>query len=136
MAKFDFDLGPIQEMLEKLGNIDEVAPRMLKPAGAIAQDAIKKRLAKHRRTGGLERSVKPGKPKKNKSGGWYLSVGFPGYDERGNPNAVKAAGLEYGNSHQQPEPFLDAAARDCEDTAVDRMQAEYSLWLREKELTE
>lgn len=136
MAKFEFDLGPVQKMLEELGDIDEVAPRMLKPAGPIAQDAIKKRLIKHRRTGGLEKSVKPGKPKKNKSGGWYLSVGFPGYDERGNPNAVKAAGLEYGNSHQQPEPFLDAAARDCEDTVVDAMQAAYNLWLREKELAE
>lgn len=136
MAKFDFDLGHVQEMLEQLGDIDEVAPRMLKPAGEIAQDAIKRQLARHRRTSGLERSVKPGKPKKNKSGGWYLSVGFLGYDERGNPNAVKAAGLEYGNSHQQPEPFLDAAARDCEDTVVDRMQTEYNLWLREKELTE
>lgn len=136
MAKFEFDLGPLQRTLEKLGDIDEVAPRMLRPAGKIAEAAIRKRLGRHRRTGGLEKSVKAGKPKKRKSGGWYLGVGFTGYDGKGHPNAVKAAGLEYGNSHQQPEPFLDAVARDCEEAAVDAMQAEYTVWLQEKELAE
>lgn len=135
MARFVFDLGPVQDMLGKLGNIDEVAPRMLKSAGPIVAETIKGKLAHHRRTGGLIRSVKPGKPKQNKNGGWYLSVGFSGYDADGHPNAVKAAGIEYGNRHQQPEPFLDAAARDCEDVAVDAMRAQYNLWLAEKELT-
>lgn len=61
-------------------------------------------------------------------------MGFSGYDTDGHPNAVKAAGLEYGNSRQQPEPFLDAAARDCEDAVTDAMQANFNLWLAEKEL--
>ncbi len=117
MAKFEFDLGPVQKMLEELGDIDEVAPRMLRRVGPIAKAAIQGRLKKHSRTGG-----------------WYIIVGFRGYDENGHPNDVKAAGLEYGNSHQQPEPFLDAAAKDCEVEVVDAMQAEYNLWLKEKGL--
>ena len=137
MAKFEFDLGPVQQMLKELGNIDEVAPRMLIAAAPIVQKTIQERLKKHSRTGGLVKSVKPKKPKKDKdSAGWSLIVGFSGKDQNGHPNAVKAAGLEYGNSHQQPEPFLDAAARDCEDAVVDAMQAAYNLWLREKELYE
>lgn len=135
MARFDFDLGGVQEQLEKLGNIDEVAPRMLKSAGPIVVTTIKEKLAAHRRTGGLIRSVKAGKPKARKGGGYYLSVGFSGYDTDGHPNAVKAAGIEYGNSHQQPQPFLDAAARDCEEAVVDNMQANFNLWLAEKGLT-
>lgn len=135
MARFDFDLGGIQEQLAKLGNIDEVAPRMLKSAGPIVVSTIQEKLGRHRRTGGLIKSVKAGKAKERKAGGWYLKVGFSGYDADGHPNAVKAAGIEYGNSHQQPEPFLDAAARDCEEAAVDAMQAQYNLWLAEKELT-
>ena len=35
MAKFEFDLGPVQKMLEELGDIDEVAPRMLRRVGPI-----------------------------------------------------------------------------------------------------
>lgn len=136
MARFDFDLGPVQEMLERLDNIDEVAPRMLKSAGPIVVSAIQEKLGRHRRTGGLIKSVKAGKPKERKTGGWYLKVNFSGYDTDGHPNAIKAAGIEYGNSHQQPEPFLDAAARDSEDAAVDAMQAQYNLWLAEKALRE
>lgn len=136
MAKFEFDLGPVQDVLKELGNIDEVAPRMLQRVGPIAKGAIQERLKKHSRTGALVKSVKPGRPKKGKTGGWYMIVGFRGYDADGQPNDVKAAGLEYGNSHKQPEPFLDAAARDCEAEAVDAMQAEYNLWLAEKGLTE
>ncbi|MCI9195056.1 MAG: hypothetical protein HFF14_05740 [Angelakisella sp.] len=132
MAKFEFDLGPVQKMLEELGDIDEVAPRMLRRVGPIAKAAIQGRLKKHSRTGGLVKSVRPGKPKTGKTGGWYMIVGFRGYDKNGHPNDVKAAGLEYGNSHQQPEPFLDAAAKDCEAEVVDAMQAEYNLWLKEK----
>lgn len=136
MARFDFDLGSVQKELEKLGNIDEVAPRMLKSAGPIVAETIKEKLASHRRTGGLIRSVKAGKPKEGKNGGWYLKVGFSGKDDDGHQNAAKAAGLEYGNSHQQPEPFLDAAARDCEEAVVDNMQANFNLWLAEKALRE
>ena len=35
MAKFEFDLGPIQDVIKELGNIDGVAPRMLKATGPI-----------------------------------------------------------------------------------------------------
>lgn len=134
MAKISFDLGSVQDALARLGNIDEPAPRMLKSAGPIIAATLKEKLGPHRRTGGLIRSVRPGKPKKGKNGGWYLTVGFYGKDTDGRSNAVKAAGLEYGNSHQQPEPFLDAAVRSCEEIVVDAMQAQFSLWQTEKEL--
>ena len=135
MARFEIPLtDELEEIIKDLKNIDAVAPRMLKAAAPIAQDAIKKRLTAYQRTGALAKSVKARKPKKGKNGGWFLTIDFVGTDKDGSPNVVKAAGLEYGNSHQQPTPFMEAAARDCEEAVVDAMQAAYDLYLAEKEL--
>lgn len=133
MAKFDIQLPTsLERQLSQMGNIDAVAPAMLEAASPVAVAAIKKRLRKHNRTQHLMDSVKAGKAKKRSTGGWYSSVGFKGYDRtqaptpnypKGTPNAVKAAGLEFGNSHQQPQPFLDGAANDCRDETAEVMQS-------------
>lgn len=136
MAKFEFDLGPIQDVIKELGNIDGVAPRMLKATGPIVKNALRKRVSKHRITGKMIESIKPEKPKKGKYGGWYLRVIFDGYDEDGVPNDLKANVIEYGSSTQQPDPFLSATVRDCEDEVVAVMQEEYDKWLREKGIAE
>lgn len=135
MARFEFDLGPLQEMLKKLENIDEVAPRMLKPTGRIVQEALKKRVAKHRITGKMIESIKPEKPEKGKYGGWYLKVVFDGYDDDGIANDLKANVIEHGSSRQQPDPFIAATVRDCEAKVVATMQEEYDKWMKEKGLT-
>ena len=52
------------------------------------------------------------------------------------PNDLKANVIEYGSSTQQPDPFLSATVRDCEDEVVAVMQEEYDKWLREKGIAE
>lgn len=136
MAKFEFDLGPLQEMLEKLGDIDEAAPRMLKPAGQIVRETLRKRVSRHRITGKMIESIKVKKPRKGKYGGWFLRVVFDGYDDDGVPNDLKANVIEYGSSTQQPDPFHDAVIRESQDEVVRVMQEEYDKWMKEKGLEE
>ena len=124
------------DQLERLEKIDDVAPKMLQAAAPIAVDAIKKRLRPHRQTGELIRSVKASKPKEAKVGGYILKINFVGYDKtrkptpsqpRGVPNAVKAAGIEYGNATEEPKPFLQSAAKDCEADVAEAMQRKFAV---------
>ena len=124
------------KQFEKLEKIDDVAPKMLEAAAPIVVDAIKKRLRPHNRTGELMRSVKAGKAKKAKTGGYIQKINFVGYDKnrdptpsqpRGVPNAVKAAGIEYGNANEPARPFLQSAAKDCEAEVAETMQQKFEV---------
>lgn len=124
------------EQFERLEKIDDVAPKMLQAAAPIAVDAIKKRLRAHNQTGELIKSVKASKPKEAKVGGYILKINFVGYDKnrdpttaypKGVPNAVKAAGLEYGNATEDPKPFLQSAANDCEAEVAETMQKKFEV---------
>ncbi len=135
--KFETSFPPeFWKQFENLKNIDTIAPKMLQTAAPIAVSAIKKRLEKHRDTGQLIDSVKAGKPKKGKKGGYVLGINFVGYDKlrkptpsqpKGVSNAVKAAGIEYGNAHQPARPFMSAAAKDCEQETVETMQQVFNV---------
>ena len=66
---------------------------------------------------------------------YIKKIEFAGYDKnrkptpsqpRGVPNAVKAAGIEYGNANQDAQPFLQAAANDSESKSVEIMQQVYT----------
>ena len=130
--KFETNFSPeFWKQFEQLKNIDAVAPKMLQAAAPIAVSAIKKRLEKHRDTGQLIDSVKAGKTKNGKKGGYVLGINFVGYDKlrkptpsqpKGVSNAVKAAGIEYGNANEPARPFMAAAAKDCEKEAAETMQ--------------
>ena len=50
------------------------------------------------------------------------NVVFKGYDKKKTANTIKAAGLEYGNSHQTPKPFLQNAVNSCENKVIEKMQ--------------
>lgn len=124
-----------QEMfrqLERMGKVEDLAPRMLAAGAVPVVESIKKHAATHRRTGALAGSVRAGKATLSKrTGGYALPIRFWGYDKarratpcypRGVPNAVKAAGIEFGNAHQAAEPFMQAAAAEAEDAATAAMQ--------------
>lgn len=121
----------IEQQLAKLANFDKVAPQMLQAAGPFAVAAIRNRLRPHNRTMHLMDSVTAGKVKKRRTGGHSLTINFKGYDKSrkptpgypsGVPNAVKAAGLEYGNAHEPARPFMRAAANDCAGETAAEMQ--------------
>ena len=123
MARFDFDFPKeFDEQIKKLSNIDEIAPKMINAALPIYQNAIKASLSVHNRTGSLQKSVSIKKAKKAKSGAYVGNVVFKGYDEKKTANTIKAAGLEYGNSHQAPKPFLQNAVNSCESKVIEKMQ--------------
>lgn len=127
MAQFDFEFpSEFQKQLEKLSNIDEIAPKMINEALPSYQKAIKATLSVHNRTGDLQRSVSIRKAKKAKNGGYIGNVYFRGYDSKGSPNNVKAAGLEYGNSRETAKPFLQSATNSCENEVINTMQEIYT----------
>lgn len=123
MASFGFDFPhEFQEQLERVSNLDEIAPKMINEALPIYQNAIKGALSVHNRTGDLQKSVSVKKAKKAKTGGYIGNVNFKGYDSKGSPNNIKAAGLEYGNSHETAKPFLQQATNNCENEVINKMQ--------------
>lgn len=111
-----------QKELEKLSNVDEYAPEMLKRVAPIMEKAVIKQLSKHHRTGGLEGSIKASKPKRFKNGGWYVSIAPNGKDKYGTAYAAIAVYLENGTRlrsdkskyRQPPQPFFSAAVKDAE----------------------
>lgn len=124
------------DQFERLEKIDDVAPKMLESAAPIAVDAIKKRLRPHNQTYQLINSVKASKAKKAKTGGYVKKINFVGYDKhrdptpsqpRGVANAVKAAGIEYGNANEPARPFLQSAANDCAAEVAAAMQQKFEV---------
>lgn len=120
----------IERQLQKMAKLDDIAPAMLNAASPIVVTAVKNRLQPHSRTGALVRSVAASAAKAVKNG-FSCKIHFAGYDtsKKGNKkggkgvaNAVKAAGLEYGNAHEAPRPFLTAAKNDARDAVADKMQ--------------
>lgn len=124
----------VTEQLTKLADLDSIVPEMLKSAAPIAVDALKQQVGKHksnRANKHLADSVRAGKPKKRKRGGYGLDVSFSGYDSgHGSspsyPNKVaqmqKAVALEYGTAKEPAQPFLNRAANSCEDAVSTVMQ--------------
>ena len=69
MADFQLDFDDsIFKDLEKLSDTEAVSEKMLKEASSIVASSMKSELNIHRQTAELVNSVKPTKPKKNKSG--------------------------------------------------------------------
>lgn len=109
--------------LEKMGKLDEIAPRMLNAGIEPIAKAVKKNLQKHSQSGALVDSVIVGKPKKNKEGIWTARVTFKGYDKKTKvANQIKAIALEYGTSDQSATPFIRPAVIETEKESVQAMQ--------------
>ena len=123
MGRFDFEFPKeFDAMLRRASNLDEIAPKMIDATLPIYRDSIKKHLTRSRQSGALIKSVSFKRAKEAKSGGWIGNITFNGKDNRGSPNIIKAAGLEYGSSKQNPTPFLAAARNDVNNKVVEVMQ--------------
>lgn len=142
MFSFSIPKG-FEQMLSKISNIDEVAPKMLNAAAPVVIAAIKARAPVE--SGSLRDSVKASKPKLSKSGSWMCNIYFDGYETRtlksGKtvkiPNMQKARTLEFGrrgrvNLRARPDgsvgeglgakPFILSAVRDSSEDAANAMQ--------------
>ena len=117
----------VTEQLTRLADLDAIAPEMLNAAVPIATDALKQQVSRHksnRANKHLADSVRAGKPKKRKKGGYGMDVTFSGYDtghgsSPGQKNKTaqmqKAVALEYGTAKEPAQPFLSKAANSCKD---------------------
>ena len=116
----------LMRQLRKMENIDKVAPKMLNAAKKIVKPALKKNVARHHRTGDLERSIKGTKNRKNQYG-WYTKLIFDGFDRNGVANDTKATVIEYGRAKGKrgsvaADPFIQRTINETNDDAVDAMQ--------------
>ncbi len=127
MGKFDFEFdSELTRQLERLSDYDNIAPKILEGAVTVLERFVKAETAKHKDTGDMHKSVRAGKPNKNKYG-WYVSVYPRGKDSKGVRNMEKMAHLEYGyidKSGKQvaPEPILTKSLNDAREEVSDKMQ--------------
>lgn len=141
MADFQLDFDDsIFKSLEKLSNTEAVSDKMLKGASPIVVSSMKSELNLHRQTAELVNSVKPTKPKRNKSGDNVVVVRPTGKSttviaESGKTyvrkkavrNMEKLASLEFGNSHgQKPTPIIEKVVKSTEEAVFNKMNEIYN----------
>lgn len=141
MADFQLDFDDdIFKDLEKLSNTEAVSEKMLKEASSIVASSMKGELNSHRQTAELVNSVKPTKPKRNKSGDNFVIVRPTGKSttaiaksgktyvrKKAVRNMEKLASLEFGNSHgQKPMPIIEKAVKSTEEAVLDKMNEVYN----------
>lgn len=139
MARFDIEWpDEWQKKLQEIPeNLDQIAPKMIDEATPIVVTALQHRLSRHKRTGELIHSIKAGKAKAVRGGGYYGYVTAVGtaagkvyrrkksngdYKHEDYRNYQKMLALEYGTSKQAPSPFLQAAVNDAQADVINKMQ--------------
>lgn len=130
MAVFNYEMpSDFQKQLERLANIDEVAPKMLEAAASVVADELRRNVPVD--NGELKKSIKVKSAKKTKSGAWIISITFDGTHKKPKkgggytavPNAVKATVLEYGRKGQKgKKPFIIKSVTATQERAVEKMQ--------------
>ena len=55
-------------------------------------------------------------------GSVYTTIIFPGYDENGHPNSIKARVLESGSSKQPKRPFIRPTMKAIESQVIETMK--------------
>lgn len=118
---FNFPQGLIDQ-INRMGMLDEIAPKMLDEATPIIERNVKLELAQHRRTGDMIASVKRTKAKKTKVGGYYAVVRPTGKDSKGVRNMEKIAHMEYGTAKQPATPVLTKALHNSEAEVAEKLQ--------------
>lgn len=117
-------LSAYADQLKKLGDHKAVAavmkPTLYVGAGIYA-DALRSAAQAHVDTGALVGSITLSDMKE--ADGYYTNLGFAGYDDKGTPNALKAAVIESGNSTHPKHPFIRPAMKAAKPKAEAAMNA-------------
>lgn len=126
MAKFSFSIpDELTRQLNALGNVDEIAPKMIDAGLPVVEDELVRRSKAHKDTGEMVSSIKSTKPQKTDSG--YTGIVRPtGKDSKGVRNMEKMAYLEYGTSTQPSTPVLSPTIAATEDRVLDVMQQKFN----------
>lgn len=132
MAGFSFEIpDSLTRELEKLANVDEIAPKMIEAGIPIVKDEMVRRADSHRRTGAMSGSIKPTQPKRTGSG--HSAVVRPtGRDGRGTRNMEKMMYMEYGTSHQPSTPIIAPTVAATESSVIEAMQEVFNAEVESK----
>lgn len=140
MAKMTANLpDDLIKQIRKLGDrLDSVAPDMVKGGAEVLAEEVRRNVAKHSRTGGLEKSVTVGKPKKDKNQVWRCQVYFKGKSKmqqdddgvirpRKKPVSYSQIALheEYGTSKEAASPSIRPALEASKEKIEGRMRYEF-----------
>ena len=131
MAKIEME--GLDEYIKKLSDlgasVEGSIKRAVYPAAGMVIEAIKANTPVN--TGGLRDSAAL-RTFRNDAGYVYTQVTFDGYDERGNPNPVKARVLESGSSTRQKHPFIRPAVNRVKLAAEFMIEQEFVKICEEK----
>lgn len=124
MAKFKFTgIEKYVDSLEKIGgkNAESILKYAVYPGAAVVADAIRAEIeTNHKVSGDLAKSLSLA-TMRNEDGYVNTKITFAGYDEKGVPNALKAAVLESGRSDRDGTHFISKTVRAVTDRAIDEM---------------
>lgn len=105
MGTFTFEIPDnLFSQLKKCGEMDVIAPKMLKKAAPIIEKAMKTEAAKHSQTGEMHDSIKAGSVAQTKSGdGYRVFIAPHGKNKNGYSRAEILMHLEYGYQRKLAE---------------------------------
>lgn len=113
--------------LDRLGQLEEVAPKMLEAGMEALQEEVVAEALKHKDTGEMAASIKPNKPTVSANGSYYMYTGPTGYASRKGRvkvrNMEKLVWLEYGVKGRPATPVITAAVIRAEPKVVQKMRA-------------
>ena len=131
-----------RETIEKLGGDDDFYKAVVSAANKPLKKHLKAALQKHRITGQLEKNIRA-YVKKNSKTGEHFAIAAPVGDHVKKTNKGKqylypsrnvAAHIEYGDSRQKPQPYIDEVQRAAEPEATQAMQNAIEERLEEMKL--
>ena len=120
-----FDIRGMDELaaaLERMGRLDEIAPRMLEEAVPILEEEVIRQATPHWVSGDMVKSIKKAKVTSGKRGGYYIAVRPTGRDHKGIRNMEKAAYLEFGAKGRPAVPILTTAVLNAAPAVKAKMQ--------------
>ena len=133
MGRLDVDLAGFPVLAAD----EEALEAALKKAADPLVKALKRQIHKHSRTGGLEASIKAGKPWSTKTGVKGVTVGAQGNltdvqvgGKKYTRNKPVSAGavlayLQYGTHGHAGSPVIDNAVRESKDAVLTAIQQAY-----------
>lgn len=130
MAQFSMDgVDDLIRQLDRLGDLDRIAPKMIEESLPILEDSLKEVVAEEvthgYATGDMVQSIKKTKSLRNQYG-YFGAVHPTGKDRKGVRNMEKLAYLHYGTSRQSARPVMEKAVFKVEEKVLTKMQEVYN----------
>lgn len=107
--------------LQKLSNVDSVAPKMLEAGMEVLQPAVIAQANRHNDTGEMVASIQATGITYEGSG-YVISTRPTGTDHKGVRNMAKACYIEYGVRGKPAEPMITAAVLNAEAGTIQAMR--------------